>query len=311
MNKNIKRTIAMALTIGAFSVVGQTNSGMFTTEANASMLDSSAANELTDLELTNSSGSSLDLYKDSDYNDELSDVLEVGETYYATTTSSSVVIDNIDGADIDNVRIFKENSDTTYKVDESISLSPNTTTILNVRVYENEYDKDKDYSISDYNQYIINVENTEEANDNVNGNKGLHKGLRDKNDVGNNGLHKGWNNEKGAWHYLDNDGKIKKGWLKDTDQSWYYLDNDGNMKTSWLKDAAGNWYYLDKNGKMKTSWLKDADGEWYYLENNGKMKTNWLKDTDGNWYYLQSSGKMAKNTTIDGYKLNVNGTWMK
>lgn len=311
MNKNIKRTIAMALTIGAFSVVGQTNSGIFTKEANASTVDSSVANELTDLELTNSSGSSLELYKDSDHNDKLSDVLEGGKTYYATTTSSSVVIDSIDGADEDNVRIFKESSDIVYKVDDSISLSANTTTILNVRVYENEYDKDKDYSISDYNQYIINVENTEEAKDDVKGNKGLHNGWRDKNDMGNNGLHKGWKNEKGTWHYLDNDGKKKKGWLKDTDESWYYLDNEGNMKTSWLKDADGNWYYLDKDGKMKTSWIKDTDGEWYYLENNGKMKTNWLKDTDGNWYYMHASGKMAKNTTIDGYKLDVNGTWMK
>lgn len=290
MNKNIKRTIAMALTIGAFSVVGQTNSGIFTTEVNASTSDLSATNKLTDLELTNSSGSSLDLYKDSDYNGGLSDALEAGKTYYATTTSSSVVIDSIDGADEDNVRIFKESSDIAYKVDDSISISPDTTTILKVRVYENEYDKDKDYSISDYNQYIINVENTEDADDNVNGNKGLHNGWRDKNNVGNNGLHKGWKNEKGAWHYLD---------------------NDGTMKTSWLKDADGNWYYLDKNGKMKTSWLKDTDGDWYYLENNGKMKTNWLKDTDGKWYYLHASGKMAKNITIDGYKLDANGTWMK
>jgi len=298
MNKNIKRTIAMALTIGAFSAVGQTNSGIFTTEANASTSDSSDANKLTGLELTNSSGGSLDLYKDSDYNNELSDVLEVGETYYAQTTSSSVVIDNIDGADQNNVRIFKENSDTAYKVDDSISLSPKTTTILNVRVYENEYNKDKDYSSSDYNQYTIKVENIEYAEDNdetqekgkVNGNKGLHNGWRDKNHVGNNGLHKGWKNENGIWHYLDNDGKMKKGWIKDTDENWYYLDNDGNMKTSWLKDV---------------------DGEWYYLENNGKMKTNWLKDTNGKWYYLHASGKMAKNTTIDGYKLDANGTWME
>lgn len=309
MNKNIKRTIAMALTIGAFSAVGQTNFGIFRAEANASTSDSSTANELTDLELTNSGGSSLDLYKDSDYKDELSDVLEVGKTYYTTTTSSSVVIDSVGGADEDNVRIFKESSDIAYKVDDSISLSENTTTILKVRVYENEYDKDKDYSSSDYNQYVINVENTEYADDN--GNNGLHNGWRDKNKVGNNGFHKGWENKNGAWHFLDNDGKMKKGWLKDADQCWYYLDNEGTMKTNWLKDADGNWYYLDKDGKMKTSWLKDTDGDWYYLENNGKMKTNWFKDTDGNWYYLHASGKMAKDTIIDGYRLDTNGTCMK
>lgn len=372
MNKNIKRTIAMALTIGAFSLVGQTNYNIFTTEANAS---TSNTNELTDLELTTSSGSSLDLYKDSDYNDELSDDLKAGETYYIKTSSNKVVIDDIDGADKDNVRIFKESSDTSYKVGDDISISSETTTILKVRVYEDKYDKNETYSSSDYNQYTIEVKNTKDdgnnddeinlsslklssgyinfnendtsyklnvaqevssiiiqaipehsdytvkingtkvdenedyektvslssdiniikvkvsddndntktytlkiirtdatqGNDNVNGNNGLHKGWRNKNSVGNQGLHKGWKNKNGAW---------------------YYLDNDGNMKTGWLKDT-------------------DNNNEWYYLDNCGKMKTGWFKDIDGNWYYLQLSGAMAKNTRVDGYKLGSNGAWIK
>ncbi|HEX9024876.1 MAG TPA: cadherin-like beta sandwich domain-containing protein [Clostridium sp.] len=387
MNKNIKRTIAMALTIGAFSVVGQTNYSIFTTEAHASTSD---ASELTDLELTTSSGSNLDLYKDNDYDHELSDDLKVDGTYYTKTSSSNVVIEGIHGADEDNVRIFKENSNTAYKVDEDISISSKTTTILKVRVYKDEYDENKIYSSSDYNQYTIKLENTKD-NDNINlsslklssgyihfnkydtsyefnvalnvdsiivqalpedddykveidgttvneddnyektvslstdsttievkvsdskdntkiytlkviktdatqekgdfnENNGLHNGWRDKNSSGNNGIHKGWRDENGAWRYLDTDGNMKKGWLKDTDKNWYYLDNDG---------------------KMKTGWYRDTDQNWYYLDNNGKMKINWIKDTDGNWYYLQSSGKMAKNTTIDGYKLDINGAWVK
>ena len=71
MNKNIKRTIAIALTVGAFSAVGPTKYfSVFTTEAHAS---SSDADELTDLQLETSSGSSIDLYEDSSYDDELSD----------------------------------------------------------------------------------------------------------------------------------------------------------------------------------------------------------------------------------------------
>ncbi|MFF2447867.1 hypothetical protein ACFVSW_12280 [Neobacillus sp. NPDC058068] len=29
------------------------------------------------------------------------------------------------------------------------------------------------------------------------------------------------------------------------------------------------------------------------------------------WYYLYASGQMAANTTIQGYKLDSNGVWIK
>ena len=83
----------------------------------------------------------------------------VGETYYAETSASKVVL-NIDGADEDNVRIFKGSTD--YEVGDDISISSDTTTALKVRVYEDAYDEDTDYSSSDYNQYTIEVENTDD-----------------------------------------------------------------------------------------------------------------------------------------------------
>lgn len=160
MNKNIKRTIALTLAVGVLSAVGPVKyTSVFTTEAHAS---SSEVDELTDLELETSSGDSLDLYEDSSYDDELSDDLEVGETYYAETSESKVVISSIDGADEDNVKIFKSGSSTAYEVGDDISISSDTKTTLKVRVYEDEYDEDKDYSSSDYNQYTIIVENTSE-----------------------------------------------------------------------------------------------------------------------------------------------------
>jgi hypothetical protein len=163
MNKNIKKIIAIALAIGAFSAAGPIKyTSLFTTEAYAS---SSSADELTSFELETSGGDSLDLYEDSSYDDELSDDLTVGETYYAKTSASKVVINSIDGADDDNVRIFKSGSSTAYEVGDDISISEGTTTTLKVRVYEDSYDADEDYSSSDYNQYTIVVKNT--ANDNV------------------------------------------------------------------------------------------------------------------------------------------------
>lgn len=163
MNKNVKRTIAFALAIGTVSAVGPMKyTNLLTTAAYAS---SSDADELSSLELQTSDGDSLSLYEDSSYSNELSDDLEVGDTYYAKTSANKVVISSINGADEDNVRIFKSGSSKAYEVGDDISISMNSKTILKVRVYEDEYDSDEDYSSSDYNQYTIIVENTNSNDD--------------------------------------------------------------------------------------------------------------------------------------------------
>lgn len=89
---------------------------------------------------------------------------------------------------------------------------------------------------------------------------------------------------------------------------WCYFNEDGSKQTGWSQ-INGKWYYLDSNGIMKTGW-QFVNNEWYYLELNGTMKTGWFKNSDGKWYFLYNSGVMAKNTTIDGYKLNTAGAWI-
>ena len=39
------------------------------------------------------------------------------------------------------------------------------------------------------------------------------------------------------------------GW-KHINYKWYYLNADGSMKTGWLKDTNGKWYYLNNDGSM-------------------------------------------------------------
>lgn len=54
-------------------------------------------------------------------------------------------------------------------------------------------------------------------------------------------------------------------------------------------------------------WKSDSKG-WWYTEGNS-WATGW-KQINGDWYYFYSDGYMAHDTTVEGYYLNSNGTWI-
>ena len=143
----------------------------------------------------------------------------------------------------------------------------------------------------------------------------------------------GWSkNEAGKWMYGTEEGYLSNGWNK-IGKTWFYFNEDGTAKQSeWLNDN-GTWYWFNSNCGAATGWAK-VDGEWYFFKGNNAMKTGWEK-VDGNWYYMASSGKMVTgwceiggkwyyfskesnslgqmlySTTVDGYKLDANGVWVK
>ena len=160
MNKKIKKIIAFSLATGTFATCGPlTNSNLFTTKAYASSDD---ADELSDIDVEDNDGDTIDLYEDKDYDDELEDDPEEGETYYGESDTKKITID-VDGADDDHVRIFK--GSTEYKVGDKISLDSSGRTTLDIRVYEDDYDDDEDYSSSDYNEYTLKIEYTDDDDD--------------------------------------------------------------------------------------------------------------------------------------------------
>lgn len=165
MSKNIKRIIAVALAVGTVSAAAPaTNYNFLTTKAYASNDDSDDVKGLT---LLDRNGSTLNLYTSTSYTTQASANLNVGDTYYTTTTTSSVKISDIVGPEDDEVRIFRDNdtdSDDDYEVGDSIRLT-NTTTTLRIRVYERDYDDDKNYSSRDYNQYLIKIKYTGDSDD--------------------------------------------------------------------------------------------------------------------------------------------------
>ena len=118
----------------------------------------------------------------------------------------------------------------------------------------------------------------------------------------------GWVNTASGWTFFNAAGSQVKGqWVNDGGV-WYMIKADGIMATGWYNDN-GTWYFLNASGAMKTGWVND-NGTWYFLQSSGAMKTGWLND-NGTWYYLNASGSMAANTTVDGYKLNASGAWVK
>ena len=70
------------------------------------------------------------------------------------------------------------------------------------------------------------------------------------------------------YYYFDKEGNSVAGW-KRVNKKWYYLDPaTGKMKTGWLQNTDGNWYYLDDTTGEMLSKTRTPDGFW--VEKNGK-----------------------------------------
>ena len=91
-------------------------------------------------------------------------------------------------------------------------------------------------------------------------------------------------------------------WSKNSQNKWIWTEN--GVKAIGWKSIEGKWYYFHSNGEMATGWVK-ISGKWYHLSSSGAMDTGWFKDYDGKWYYLNEDGRMAKNTSINGYVLQI------
>lgn len=115
----------------------------------------------------------------------------------------------------------------------------------------------------------------------------------------------GWQYANEKWYMLDtSNGDMKTGWYKAEDAAkndtnaagnsqkadkWYYLNDDGSMKTGWLKDN-NKWYYLNDNGTMQVGWLIYSNSK-YYLGTDGAM-TAGNQTIDGKEYKFTTDGAL-------------------
>ena len=133
MNGNIKKIIAIALTVGVFTAITPTtNLNLMTIKAYAETNDG-----VQSIRIKPSSGAALNIYDDNDYKSEhevdntnISD----NETYYAKTSSKKIKV-IVDGPDSDYIRVFNDTSSSTKgnRTGESVDIS-DTGTII-VRIY--------------------------------------------------------------------------------------------------------------------------------------------------------------------------------
>lgn len=258
--------------------------------------DDDDSEELTELDLENSDGDTLDLYYDSDYEDEVDDDLDEDDTYYAESDTSKITINN-DDVDDEYVRIIYDSD--VYELGDSIKLKDGTNTIK-VRVYDEEYDEDETYSSSDYTQFTLKVKydgDSEEDSDDASS---------DDEDLSDTSV----NSTDTSLNESSITQTITTAPTADTIQSTDYVTSTASVSNNGWKYINNSWYYYYSDGTMASGWILSG-GSWYYLDSTGKMLTGWFKDQDGSWYYLYESGAMAADTTIDGYKVGPSGAWIK
>ena len=174
MNKNLKKTIAVALTLSAFAAISPaTEYNLFTTKAYADSDDENTEDKLDKLELETSGGKSIQLYDDKDMgsSDKVDDDdVDEGETYYAKTSSSKISI-STSGPKSKYIRVFNGTSSNKKgkKTSSDISLSSGTNTIV-VRIYNEEPDSSPKYSDDDdvIGTYTIKVKYTGSDSDSDN-----------------------------------------------------------------------------------------------------------------------------------------------
>lgn len=295
MNKKIRGLIAFSLVTANMLFTGGSNS-FFATAAYASSDD---ADEIYELDIEDSDGNSIDLYSDDDYEDEVDDDLDEGDTYYAESDTSKITINN-DDVDDDYVRIIYDSD--VYELGDSIKLKDGTNTIK-VRVYDEEYDEDETYSSSDYTQFTLKVKydgDSEEDSDDASSDD------EDLSDTSVNSTDTSLN-ESSITQTITTAPTAP---TADTIQSTDYVTSTASVLNNGWKYINNSWYYYYSDGTMASGWILSG-GSWYYLDSTGKMLTGWFKDQDGSWYYLYESGAMAADTTIDGYKVGPSGAWIK
>lgn len=255
---------------------------------------------LDSLELKDGDGDIIDLYSDSDYEDEVAgDEVDEGETYSAKTSSDVVNIET-SGPDDEYIRVFKSTSDSAKGMETGDDISVSQDKTLVVRVYSEKPDDDIEYE-DDSNvigEYKIKLEYT--GDDSSSSTKTEDTALTKT------------SNEDSTLNTTNNNTASNVTPISTSSLSTATTPVS-NVKTNQWVQVNGYWKYNDESGTpLKDKWHFDGNyGKWYYLGNDGIMAANRWIQTGGKWYYVGTDGAMLTNTTVSGYKVGADGAWVQ
>lgn len=342
MNKNLKKIVAIALTISAFSAIAPAgNLNIIATKAEA------ATGDLTSIKLKTSSGSTIKTYSDDDYkskNEIDDDEMEDDGIYYAKTSSDKIKI-STSGVSSSRVRIFKGKSSSTkgVKTSSTIELSSGSTTTLTIRTYADDPGTVKYSDDSFTSEYIIKVKctasssETEEENGDVylksltlsDGTLNFSKSTSTYNvnvsesvsEVKITAKPDCDSDEYDEYEVtingttVDEDDKFRKtvSLNKGKNEIKITVEDDNEEKRTYTvnitrgQTTTNNDNNSNNNGSTtaKVSHWVLTNGKWQYNDATGNtIKNSWFYDRNyGKNYYLQADGSMATGW------LNDNGKW--
>lgn len=156
MNKKIKRIISIVMAITIFSVVEPLSpSNIGITKVYASSY------QLTNLQMQDSSGNDISLYKNDNYTKELDSNDYIASTYYAKLSSDDKKVKfDTSGFSSGTIKIFKSGSNKAYNPGDDISVKTGKTTFY-IRLYES-YSEDRPTDCNNEYKVIVKRYSSEE-----------------------------------------------------------------------------------------------------------------------------------------------------
>lgn len=337
MNKNIKKTIAIAFIFSAFCAsMPATSINLLTTQAYAA----NSEKYFDTLELLTMDGESLKFYESKDYknNERVApEDIEAEETYYAKTSSDTVRLD-VGGISSKYVKVFKGTSDSnkgkSVSTDVRLSKDFSSSTMIVVKVYGDEPDDDVKYNEdSKYNllsTYKIKVEYAGDDNDDTytEDAKAYDEIYLDKLSVNGENIPLGKSSITYTYNvptsvneatikvkpenddysvliddeYVDVDDKYKK------DVNLYKGENKFEIEIRYSKNDYYRKYTLIINRGDTTSNTGDTSTD-QKVDNNitTVIKANQWVQANGQWQYNDNAGSPVKRAWIGNYYLQDNG----
>lgn len=109
--------------------------------------------------------------------------------------------------------------------------------------------------------------------------------------------------------FISDDKSKYPGWYQKNDKWRCKLEGE-DLVSTWLKTGNGKWFYFDKQGNLVSSTTLRIGSKDYVFADNGLCtnKNRGWEYYGGKFYYYNENGELLKNTVVDGYKIDGDGS---